>query len=466
MENRVVRNGYSPESKGNLHNIVVFGESGVGKSSLINMIAGHGVAETSADVKGCTFAYKHYEFGVGKDSYRVWDTVGLDEGTFGTVPAELAEKSLKTFLLDLSQTSGINLLVYCVRGSRITTVTLRNYELFYSAICRRMVPIVVIVTALENYDGEMDEWWAKNKRTFAQYGLHFDGVACVTTLPEEKVHPQLRQRWMDSRQRIWDLLQLQRSTEPWLPRNQNQWALATLQDIRAVMDTSSKEISPNIVVVENHPSRHFIVLSNVLAIVQRRYNIFCIFDSDINHQSGINFLHNEVDVTHMLVLPLEQGDDAEAFRRVFNIYVNGTSPVLVLVMGASNGAEANARWNSIRNPSMKARVAYVPPSGADKEVQMEATRNLESLVDRYCLRVTGLSITGKWSKVRQQRKAALDGQRQLITLQDLIDEVRGHGSSSSRKMTVDARIPSPSSQSLNLRPKRFLCWTIRGHDSD
>ncbi|KIJ68047.1 hypothetical protein HYDPIDRAFT_71034, partial [Hydnomerulius pinastri MD-312] len=126
-------------------NVVVFGESGVGKSSLINLIAGEQVSQTSSGAAGCTFEYKRYLLNLNDQQYGVWDTAGLDEGTYGTVPAEKAEAYLKQLLRDLVKAGSIDLLVYCVRGTRIRSALLGNYHIFYSAICRKKVPIVIVV---------------------------------------------------------------------------------------------------------------------------------------------------------------------------------------------------------------------------------------------------------------------------------------------------------------------------------
>jgi len=99
--------------------------------------------------------------------------------------------SLKLLLLDLSKASGIDLLIYCVRGTRIRTALLTNYNLFYSAICRKKVPICLVVTGLENQEGNMDTWWLKNERQFSTLQMYFDNYACVTTL-ESSVENRIR----------------------------------------------------------------------------------------------------------------------------------------------------------------------------------------------------------------------------------------------------------------------------------
>lgn len=109
---------------------------------------------------------------------------GLNEGSEGTVPAAKAKKNLAEFLRVLKQEDGIHLLVYCVRGTR-AAVALRNCKTFSSAICGSEVPIILVVTCLEDFRPLMAAWWDKNKDKLAQYDIQFSGYACVTTLKDD-----------------------------------------------------------------------------------------------------------------------------------------------------------------------------------------------------------------------------------------------------------------------------------------
>ncbi|KAN0091381.1 P-loop containing nucleoside triphosphate hydrolase protein [Tylopilus felleus] len=225
-------------------NIVVFGESGVGKSSLINLIAGQSIAATSNDVQGCTSRHTKYELQVEDTPYAIWDTPGLDEGTHGTVPAKIAEKYLKQLLRDLSKANGIYLLVYCIRGARLRKTLLSSYNLFYSAICRKKVPIVAVVTGLETYEGEMEDWWSANEIGLAILKMHFDGHACVTTLDADKVNsPALKQRCHASRQAVLSLIASTCARDHWTAE-QDGWVSTALPDVRAMFKPSSAQLPP------------------------------------------------------------------------------------------------------------------------------------------------------------------------------------------------------------------------------
>lgn len=189
------------------HNVVIFGEAGVGKSSLVNLIIGSNRAGTSSDAVACTQRNQEYEVTIDNRKFRIWDTVGLDSGTFNWLPAAFAERPLKHFLSKLFKKGEVDLLIYCVRASRATRALVRHYQTFYSTICEGAVPVVVVITCLENATGEMENWWAKNEENFRRYGMSFAGHACVTTLGEEQCDSAaLRERRTSSRRTVHALI--------------------------------------------------------------------------------------------------------------------------------------------------------------------------------------------------------------------------------------------------------------------
>ncbi|KAF8836430.1 P-loop containing nucleoside triphosphate hydrolase protein [Paxillus ammoniavirescens] len=160
-------------------NIILFGETGVGKSSVINLIAGRQVANVSSDVNGCTMSSTYYTFTVNGREFKIWDTVGLEEpelGVNGYLPA--IEKSFELIQQLFSQ-GGVDLLLFCMRGNRVTATTQSNYRLFYEALCGSKVPIALVITHLEREDN-MEGWWDRNVNRLGDYGIKSAGHACVT----------------------------------------------------------------------------------------------------------------------------------------------------------------------------------------------------------------------------------------------------------------------------------------------
>ncbi|KAH0828070.1 hypothetical protein J3R83DRAFT_3724 [Lanmaoa asiatica] len=227
-------NGAKGKPRKEIKNVVIFGETGVGKSSLINLVAGERISETSSSAAGCTLDYRCYPLKLGDQRFAIWDTAGLDEGTQGTVPAEKAEAYLKQLLRDLAKASGIDLLIYCVRGTRVRSALLTNYHLFYSAICRKKVPIAIVITGLENQEGNMGTWWLKNEKQFSALQMHFDNYACVTTLESSTENATLKERRRISKAALIKMITSTCRTEQWMPAERS-WANTAFSDIRTIL---------------------------------------------------------------------------------------------------------------------------------------------------------------------------------------------------------------------------------------
>jgi GTPase Era involved in 16S rRNA processing len=157
--------------------VIVFGETGAGKSSIINMLAGRVAAKVSSSSSGCTFKSESHRLDINGSTCELFDTVGLNEGKQGTVSP--TEAIVRLYKLIHSLKNGVNLLVYCVRGPRIRETIVNNYKMFYSVFCKQQVPILLVVTGLENEES-MDTWWDENQSAFTEHGMHFSGHVCGT----------------------------------------------------------------------------------------------------------------------------------------------------------------------------------------------------------------------------------------------------------------------------------------------
>lgn len=183
-------------------NVILFGETGVGKSSVVNLIAGRPVAEVSLDVEGCTMHSKEYKFDVGSMRISIWDTSGLEEpemGVHGYIPA--VEKAW-LLIKQLREAGGVDLLLFCIRGNRITMTTQSNYRLFYEVLCGQQVPIALVITHLER-EVDMEDWWDRNNKSIEKYGIKCAGHACVTGIPDTRGQEG---KYGRSRKAVHDLL--------------------------------------------------------------------------------------------------------------------------------------------------------------------------------------------------------------------------------------------------------------------
>ncbi|KAF9245049.1 P-loop containing nucleoside triphosphate hydrolase protein, partial [Melanogaster broomeanus] len=164
-------------------NIIFFGETGAGKSSTINLIVGSTVAGVSNDTNACTLGSACYETTIGGAPFKLWDTRGLGEGFFSSLFkfGKSSEGELKKFLRERHEKGEIDLLVYCVRGSRARDALVKNYKSFCAITRRLAAPIVIVVTNLER-EPNMDDWWERNEHSFLKLEMQFDGHACITAL--------------------------------------------------------------------------------------------------------------------------------------------------------------------------------------------------------------------------------------------------------------------------------------------
>ncbi|KAG9316835.1 hypothetical protein JVU11DRAFT_2903 [Chiua virens] len=112
---------------------------------------------------------------------RLFDTVGLNEPQFGRNQYLTAIENANTLICQLQRTGGIRLLVFCIRGGRITAVMQNNYHLFCDILCQNQVPVAFVITGLEN-EPSMEGWWETNVGQFEKYGLSCASHACITAI--------------------------------------------------------------------------------------------------------------------------------------------------------------------------------------------------------------------------------------------------------------------------------------------
>ncbi|KAG1791871.1 uncharacterized protein HD556DRAFT_1272502 [Suillus plorans] len=169
-------------------NIIIFGETGVGKSSVINLMAGKQIAHISPDSHRCTLHWTEYQVTFGNGTrYKVFDTVGLDSYGHPQVllphTREYVSAILNAYdLIDtLKKRGGINLLLFCIHGgtSRVTATMQRNYRVFFEFLCQERVPLVLVVTNLER-ERTMEDWYTRNIGNFEKHGIRPTGHACIT----------------------------------------------------------------------------------------------------------------------------------------------------------------------------------------------------------------------------------------------------------------------------------------------
>jgi len=128
--------------------VLVVGQTGCGKSSVVNMIAEHNVAPTSNDLAHCTKHWTEYPISVGGHQFQVFDTIGfLEPEVDGMVYAEAIANTYDAINI-LKERGGIDMLLYCIRDSQMDEVQKMqgHYRLLHEVLCDEEVPIALVVT--------------------------------------------------------------------------------------------------------------------------------------------------------------------------------------------------------------------------------------------------------------------------------------------------------------------------------
>jgi predicted GTPase len=176
-------------------NIVIFGAMGAGKSSLINLIADQNIAKTGSNLKRCTLTWTKYvlpRLFNDELQYNIFDTMGIENPELEPYEYHRSIKNASRLLRELDVCGGTSLLVYCVQKGRDSGALRSNYQLFREVLYQRRVPMVMVVTCLED-EKVMEEWWERNRASLEASEIVVEGHACVTTLKNEAKYEASRE---------------------------------------------------------------------------------------------------------------------------------------------------------------------------------------------------------------------------------------------------------------------------------
>ncbi|KAF8441424.1 hypothetical protein L210DRAFT_3537164 [Boletus edulis BED1] len=154
--------------------IVLLGEIGVGKSSLINQLAGENVAQVSSDTVGCTRTTVKYTFEERGRTFHLYDTPGLVDPQMGVELFIDPIDSIQKLIRSLGNGNGPDLLLFCVDNGKPTTALQRNYRLFCKVICEGKASFALAITRLEEGE-DADQWWRRHRATIRRYGVDCSG---------------------------------------------------------------------------------------------------------------------------------------------------------------------------------------------------------------------------------------------------------------------------------------------------
>jgi len=144
-----------------------------------------------------------YVIPVDNASYTIYDTVGLEEPQMG-VNGYYAAIEKAYDLIQSLDAGGVHLLLFCLRGGRITATVQSNYRLFHEFLCEKRVPIALVFTGLEREE-RMEAWWTRNEGSIKKYGIRSVAHACITAV-QDPDDPGQAAKYEESRKIVLDLL--------------------------------------------------------------------------------------------------------------------------------------------------------------------------------------------------------------------------------------------------------------------
>lgn len=163
--------------------VVIFGRTGVGVSSLVNLIAGSKLAECHADLRPCTQKMTSHAIEVEGKQLRLYEIPGFGGSS--------TDSEIIDCIQNVQQDYGIDVLVHCLRKQRQTFIPEMGEKV--RSVLPRGVRTIAVVTELEWYKGDMGSWWTSSEGTSAngaaleKLGLTFQEHVCITTLSPEDV---------------------------------------------------------------------------------------------------------------------------------------------------------------------------------------------------------------------------------------------------------------------------------------
>ncbi|KAG1871233.1 kinase-like domain-containing protein [Suillus subalutaceus] len=198
----------SPSRKSN---IVVAGAIGSGKSSLVNILCGKHVAQTSNNAERCTRKLTDYQTSFRNIEYRVFDTLGFACSTGTSLgPKERPEKHEKLQIEEIHEQRSIDLLLLCVSSRNFhVQAVLDVHRRIQDQLHGRHVPIVLIFTHYEERS-KIDSWWSKNLLTLQAQLNSIANHISITSIDDKCLD--------ESRRHIFQIIAQHRTSdagEPW-----------------------------------------------------------------------------------------------------------------------------------------------------------------------------------------------------------------------------------------------------------
>lgn len=310
------------------------------------------------------------------------------------------------------KSDGIGLLVYCVRSTRARRALIRNYNLFYSAICRKKVPIVVVVTGLEN-EPDMESWWDANGKEFKSRGMHFEDHACVTTLRKHSgISDVFTRRIEESSETLRNLL----------VKNSSDWAVddswfkqsfTAVRNLISDSGNSEKSLPSTLIICDSSRGEEVEIAPCIRGILKPyfariggdTYQVHRVPAPDFSSSSAEKRLEGD------LLIYYARADELSAARQKFHAfctaYRGNVVPVVVVVKGLDDRQAAN-QWVEkyiMYDGAGRLFSTFAPAEElGDDSLKQQAEQELQDLIRQACLIRSERKVRGRSKRLARRNR--------------------------------------------------------------
>ncbi|KAG1878199.1 kinase-like domain-containing protein [Suillus subluteus] len=170
-------------------NVLLFGETRVDKSSIIDLIVGQNIAHAVPDSPHSML--KHIaEVTLRGRRFQLWEVSST--ALMGFLRRFIAKWRIRASYRKLHRDGGAPLLLYCMRGPSAPTAS-RDYQDFTDIVgSTSYISIAAVVNGLEESLTNMDDWWTQHEGDLKRLNMQFSNHACITSLPDDPSTSQSR----------------------------------------------------------------------------------------------------------------------------------------------------------------------------------------------------------------------------------------------------------------------------------
>lgn len=356
----------------------------------------------------------------------LWNMSGFDETNDDAL---VTEKNLKLLVQRIKQTAGIDLLVFCFRAGRVRIRHVWTYKLFHAVICRKKVPVAIVVLGPEE---DAHTWWQRNEQDLRQRGFRFDRHVYIPC--DSCGRPSSYNLGDAARHQLIHVMQEEHTSGSWKIGDNPFWV--TVPNVRAVIGELSWPTTTVVVCDKTRQGAFANIAPGVQSSLRRavtgprREHRFQQVDpqscSLIVSKSSGN-VHPRVSdqgnrgISLIMFFMSAEKPDSEMWRtleRFYSVYKGGITPCIVVVCGVPERRLAEDFWKVAPRHIRRwigACLTYYPEPNARPEAQAAAQEIMVDMIQDRCLVDLGervgilQEILSVWRRYRSRRDRVSDG---------------------------------------------------------